>query len=84
MMRSLPHLAAAIVSVLIALLLAWIPYNLWLLIAAIIAMIAGGETDPARLIAALAAFLVGIKFSSVIGAVFAGMVTLCGMQFLIG
>ena len=44
----------------------------------------GGETDPARLIAALAAFLVGIKFSSVIGAVIAGMLTLYGTQFLIG
>jgi hypothetical protein len=47
-------------------------------------MLPGGETDPARLIAALAAFLVGIKFSSVIGAVIAGMVTLYGMQFLLG
>jgi hypothetical protein len=47
-------------------------------------MLPGGETDPARLIAALAAFLVGIKFSSVIGAVIAGMVTLYGVQFFIG
>jgi len=44
----------------------------------------GGETDPARLIDALAAFLVGIKYDSVIGAVFAGMSTLYGLQFLLG
>lgn len=42
----------------------------------------GGEPDPARLIAALAAFLIGIKFNSVIGAVIAGMTTLYGLQFL--
>ena len=44
----------------------------------------GGEPDPARLLAALAAFLVGIRFNSVIGAVFAGMLTLYGLQFLLG
>ena len=43
----------------------------------------GGEPDPARLLAALAAFLVGIRFNSVIGAVFAGMFTLYGLQFLL-
>ncbi len=43
-----------------------------------------GETDPVRLMAALAAFLVGIKYDSVIGAVFAGMSTLYGFQFLLG
>ena len=45
MMRSLPHLVAALVSVLLALLLAWMPYNLWLLVAAIIAMMAGAQTE---------------------------------------
>jgi len=45
MMRSLPHLAAALVSVLIALLLAWMPYNLWLIIAAIVAMMVGAQTE---------------------------------------
>jgi len=44
----------------------------------------GGEPDPARLIAALAAFLIGIKFNSVIGAVIAGMLTLYSLQLLIG
>ena len=40
-LRSLPHLAAAFVSVAAALALAWMPFNLWLLIAAILAMITG-------------------------------------------
>lgn len=40
-LRSLPHLAAAFVSVVVALTLAWMPYNLWLLIAALLAMITG-------------------------------------------
>lgn len=45
MMRSLPHLVAGLVSILVALLLAWIPYNLWLLIAAMAAMICGAQTE---------------------------------------
>ena len=45
MMRSLPHLSAAVVSILLALLLAWMPYNLWLLIAAIAAMAVGAQTE---------------------------------------
>ncbi|UTA48640.1 AzlC family ABC transporter permease [Simiduia sp. 21SJ11W-1] len=45
MLRSLPHLIAALVSVLCALLLAWMPYNLWLLVAAIIAMAAGAQSE---------------------------------------
>ncbi len=40
-LRSLPHIAAAFVSVSVALALAWMPYNLWLLIAAVLAMITG-------------------------------------------
>ncbi len=45
MMRSPPHLSAAVVSILIALLLSWMPYNLWLLVAAVIAMMAGAQTE---------------------------------------
>jgi predicted branched-subunit amino acid permease len=45
MMRSLPHLAAAMVSVIFALLLAWMPYNLWLLVAAIVAMMTGAQAE---------------------------------------
>ena len=45
MMRSLPHLAAALVSILLAILLAWMPYNLWLLAAAIVAMMVGAQTE---------------------------------------
>ncbi|MCW8889063.1 MAG: AzlD domain-containing protein [Sedimenticola sp.] len=43
----------------------------------------GGEPDPSRLIAALAAFLVGIKTNSVVGAIVAGMVALYGIQYLL-
>jgi len=45
MMRSLPHLAAAIVSIAAALALAWLPYYLWLLVAALLAMVAGAQTE---------------------------------------
>ena len=70
-LRHLRYVAVAVMPALITPLIIWPDAT-------------GGETDPARLIAALAAFLVGIKFSSVIGAVFAGMLTLYGMQYLIG
>jgi predicted branched-subunit amino acid permease len=45
MMRSLPHLVAAIVSITAALALAWLPYYLWLMAAAMLAMIAGAQTE---------------------------------------
>ncbi len=44
-LRSLPHLAAALVSVLVALALAGLPYSLGLLIAATLAMFAGAGTE---------------------------------------
>lgn len=44
-LRSLPHLAAAVVSVLVALALAWMPYNLWLMVAAVLAMITGAQVE---------------------------------------
>ena len=44
-LRSLPHLAAAFVSVVVSLLLAWMPYNLWLMIAAVLAMMAGAFVE---------------------------------------
>ncbi len=44
-LRSLPHIVAAFVSVLVSLSLSWMPFNLWLMIAAIAAMIAGAETE---------------------------------------
>lgn len=40
-LRSLPHIAAAFVSVAVALALAWMPYNSGLMIAALLAMITG-------------------------------------------
>jgi len=45
MLRSFPHLVTALVSVILALALAWVPYSLGLIIAAIIAMIVGAETE---------------------------------------
>lgn len=44
-LRSLPHLAAAAVSVTVSLLLAWLPYNLWLLVAAVLAMATGAWVE---------------------------------------
>ena len=44
-LRSLPHLAAAVVSVVVSLALAWMPYNLWLMIAAVLAMITGAQVE---------------------------------------
>ena len=45
MLKSLPHIVSALVSIAVALLLAWMPYNLWLIIAAIAAMMAGSQTE---------------------------------------
>lgn len=44
-LRSLPHLAAALVSVVVSLALAWLPYNLWLLVAAVLAMATGAFVE---------------------------------------
>ena len=44
-LRSLPHLAAAFVSVSVSLALAWMPYNLWLMIAAVLAMMTGAYIE---------------------------------------
>lgn len=53
-LRSLPHVAAAAVSVILSLALAWMPYNLWLLVAALAAMATGAWVE-ARLEARTAA-----------------------------
>lgn len=45
MLRSAAHVAAAFVSVALALLLAWMPWNLGLLIAAIAAMVTGAQIE---------------------------------------
>ncbi len=45
MLRSLPHLVAALVSVCGALALIWIPYSLGLLVAAVLAMVAGAQAE---------------------------------------
>lgn len=45
MMRTLPHLASALTAILVALSLAWIPYNLGLLIAGLAGMMVGARTE---------------------------------------
>lgn len=45
MMRSLPHLLAALVSIAAALAFAWMPYYLWLIFASLLAMVAGAQTE---------------------------------------
>lgn len=44
-LRTLPHVAAAVVSVVVALALAWLPWNLWLIVAAVAAMVAGSMVE---------------------------------------
>jgi len=44
-LRTLAHVAAAVVSVVLALTLSWIPYNLWLLVAAFCAMVTGAQVE---------------------------------------
>ncbi|WP_246525758.1 AzlC family ABC transporter permease [Thalassovita aquimarina] len=45
MLRSLPHVVAAFVSVVAAIVLGWMPYNLWLIAAGMLAMMAGAQTE---------------------------------------
>ena len=44
-LRTLPNLAAAVVSVGVALALSWLPYSLWLLVAAVAAMLTGALVE---------------------------------------
>ena len=70
-LRHLRSVAVAVMPGLIAPLVVWPPAT-------------GGEPDAARLLAALAAFVIGIGFNSVLGAVFGGMGVLYLVQFLLG
>ena len=45
MMRTLAHMVAAVTSIAVALLLAGLPYNLGLLVAAVVAMMIGAQTE---------------------------------------
>jgi predicted branched-subunit amino acid permease len=45
LLRSAPHVVAAIVSVVMAVAFAWLPWNMGLLVAAALAMIAGAQTE---------------------------------------
>jgi branched-subunit amino acid transport protein len=66
--RHLRYVAVAVLPALITPLVIWPPAT-------------GGEPDPARLLAALVAFAVGMRFNSVLGAVVAGMAGLYLMQY---
>ena len=45
LLRSLPHVVAALVSALAAVVFAWVPWNLGLIAAAVLAMIAGAQAE---------------------------------------
>lgn len=45
MLRTLPHVIAALVSIVVALIFAFLPYNLGLLVAGVAAMMAGAEAE---------------------------------------
>ena len=71
LLRHLRYVAVAVMPGLIAPLVVWPAAT-------------GGQTDPARMIAALFAFAIGIGFNSVLGAVFGGMAGLYLAQYLLG
>lgn len=70
-LRHLRYVSVAVLPALITPLVIWPQAN-------------GGEPEPSRLIAALVALLVGIRFNSGIGAILAGMMTLYAVQYVIG
>jgi branched-subunit amino acid transport protein len=70
-LRHLRYVAVAVMPALVTPLVVWPAAN-------------GGEPEPSRLLAALAVFFIGIRFNNVIGAILAGMLTLYGIQYLIG
>lgn len=70
-LRHLRYVAVAVMPGLIAPLVVWPAVN-------------DGQPEPTRLIAAAAAFAIGIWFKSVIGAVLGGMGTLYLAQYLLG
>lgn len=70
-LRHLRYVAVAVMPALVTPLVVWPAAN-------------GGEPEASRLLAALAVFIIGIRFNNVIGAIAAGMLTLYGVQYLIG
>ena len=67
-LRHLRYVATAVLPGLIAPLVLWPDAT-------------NGDTDPARLVAALIAFAIGYRLNSVIGAALGGMLTLYAMQY---
>jgi branched-subunit amino acid transport protein len=70
-LRHLRYVAVAVMPALVTPLVVWPAAN-------------GGEPEPSRLLAALVAFIFGIRFNNVIGAIIAGLLTLYGVQYLLG
>lgn len=70
-LRHLRYVAVAVMPALVTPLVVWPAAN-------------GGDPEPSRLLAALAVFIIGIRFNNVIGAIVAGMLTLYGVQYIIG
>jgi branched-subunit amino acid transport protein len=70
-LRALRYVPVAVMPALVAPLVVWPPAT-------------GGETDPARLAAAVAALVVGAALRSVLGAVFAGMAVLYLALWVVG
>ncbi len=70
-LRHLRYVAVAVMPGLIAPLVVWPAAT-------------GGEPDPARLLAALVAFAIGVGLNSVLGAVFGGMGALYLLQYFLG
>ena len=70
-LRMLRYVPVAVMPALVAPAILWPPAT-------------GGETDPARLSAALAALVVGAALRSVLGAIFAGMAVLYLALWIVG
>ncbi len=70
-LRHLRYVAVGVMPGLVAPLVVWPAAN-------------QGNTDPARLLAAIAAFAIGIWLKSVVGAVLGGMIALYSFQYLLG
>jgi branched-subunit amino acid transport protein len=70
-LRALRYVPVAVMPALVAPAILWPPAT-------------GGETDPARLLAAVAALVVGAAMRSVLGAVFAGMAVLYLALWVVG
>ena len=70
-LRHLRYVAVAVMPALVTPLVVWPAAN-------------NGEPEPSRLLAALVVFITGIALNNVIAAISAGLLTLYGVQYLLG